>query len=101
VEQDGIRLSLYPRVTSRSGRRIDVTELRTEVMTTHGQTLVIGALQESEDSLAFALFGLGGGQRQSRMLLLVTPYIEAARGGHQPDAGAHEAGPRGGRRTGE
>lgn len=79
VGTDRIRLGLYPRFTSRSGRSIDVTDLRTEVMVPHGETLVIGALEESEDSLAFALFGLGGGTQHGRMLLLVTPYIEAAR----------------------
>jgi hypothetical protein len=55
-----------------------VTDLRTEVLVPHGETLVVGGAEEKEDSLAFALFGVGAGQRRGRMLLLVTPYIEAA-----------------------
>jgi hypothetical protein len=81
VGEDRIRLALFPRFTSRSGRSIDVTDLRTEVVVPHGETLVVGGLQEKEDSLAFALFGVGAGERRGRMLLLVTPYIEAAQPG--------------------
>jgi hypothetical protein len=87
VGEDRIRLALFPRFSSRSGRSIDVTDLRTEVVVPHGETLVVGGLQESEDSLAFALFSVGVGERRGRMLLLVTPYIEAAqptKAGGQP-----------------
>lgn len=79
VGEDRIRLTLFPRFSSRSGRSIDVTDLRTEVVVPHGETLAIGGLEERGDSLAFALFGVGGGERRGRMLLLVTPYIEAAK----------------------
>jgi type II secretory pathway component GspD/PulD (secretin) len=79
VGEDRIRLTLFPRFSSRSGRSIDVTDLRTEVVVPHGETVAIGGLEERGDGLAFALFGVGGGERRGRMLLLVTPYIEAAK----------------------
>ena len=80
VGDDQIHLKLFPRFTSRSGRRvIDVTELSTEVIVPHGQTLAIGGLDDSQGSLAWALFSLGRRQADRRTLLLVTPYIEAAR----------------------
>gem|GEM_PF-3205117 len=81
VGADEVRLALFPRFTSRSGRIIDVTELRTDVVVPHGQTMVVGGLEESQDSLAYALFSLGGRRGDRRTLLLVTPYIEAARPG--------------------
>ncbi len=83
VGQDQVRLALFPRFTSRSGRTIDVTELRTEVVVPHGQTMVVGGLDESQDSLSYALFSLGRRRSDRRTLLLVTPYIEAARPGRQ------------------
>jgi len=86
VGADRVRLALFPRFTSRSGRTIDVTELRTEVVVPHGQTLVVGGLDESQDGLAYALFALGRRRGDRRTLLLVTPYIEAARPDH-PEAG--------------
>jgi len=79
VGEDQIHVALFPRFTSRSGRIIDVTELRTEVVVPHGETLVVGGLDESQDSLAYALFGLDRRRADRRSLLLVTPYIEAAR----------------------
>ena len=78
VGEDRIDLKLFPRFTSRSGQVIDVTELTTEVVVPHGETLVVGSLEESGDGIAYALFSLGGRQGDRRTLLLVTPYIEAA-----------------------
>jgi len=79
VGEDQVRLSLFPRFTSRSGRVTDVTELTTEVIVPHGQTLVVGGLDQRRDSLSYALFSLGGRRSNRKTLLLVTPYIEAAK----------------------
>jgi len=79
VGEDQVRLCLFPRFTTRSGRVIDVTELTTTVVVPHGQTLVIGGLDESRNSLFYTLFSVGGRRRDQKTLLLVTPYIEAAK----------------------
>ncbi len=80
VGEDQIHLKLFPRFTSQAGRRtFDVTELTTEVVVPHGRTLVVGAMDESLGGLGWALFSLGRNQGDRRTLLLVTPYIEAAK----------------------
>jgi len=79
VGEDQVRLSLFPRFTTRSRRVIDVTELTTTVVVPHGQTMVVGGLDESQNSLSYALFSVGGRRSSRKTLLLVTPYIEAAK----------------------
>jgi hypothetical protein len=78
LPQDRLRVKLYPRFTSREGRTIDLTEMATEVMVSHGQPMVIGGLEESTDSAGFALFSWGREKQARNLTLVLTPYIEGA-----------------------
>jgi len=80
LPDDRIRVELYPRLTTREGRSVNLTDLATEVVVNHGQPLVIGGLeQSSENSAGAALFSWGRQRRRRNLTMTVTPYIDGAR----------------------
>jgi len=78
LPNDDIQVKLHPRFSTREGATVDLTDLTTELVLHHGQPMVMAGLDQASDSAGFALFSYGKTQRQSRMTLVVTPFIEGA-----------------------
>lgn len=79
LPDDRIRVKLHPRLTTREGRSVNLTDLATEIVVNHGQPLVIGGLeQSSENSAGSALFSWARQRRRRNLTMTVTPYIEGA-----------------------
>ncbi|NQT21681.1 MAG: hypothetical protein HQ592_18390 [Planctomycetes bacterium] len=76
LPDDRVRVKLYPRFTRRDGPSLNLTDLTTEVVVAHGQPLMIGGFDGSSDSAGSALFSRSVERRQSKMIMIVTPYIE-------------------------
>jgi len=78
LDGDNIQLKLHPRLSTREGRAIDLTELTTEVVVRHAQPMVLGGLNEASDNAGFALFSWSRSKQTKKMTLVVTPFIEGA-----------------------
>ena len=78
LPDDRVRVKLYPAFSTREGRTIELTEMTTEVITRHGQPLVIGGSDESSESVGAALFSWTRERESRRVVLTVTPYIQGA-----------------------
>ncbi len=78
LPDDRIRVKLYPRLTTREGKSINLTEVATEVILDHAQPLVLGGMGRSNESTGFALFSWSKAGRRRDVTMIVTPYIEAA-----------------------
>lgn len=71
-----LRVVLYPVFSRREGREVAVSELQTEVIVRHGQKMVIGALDESSDSVGAALFHRGARRERTKTVMILTPVIQ-------------------------
>jgi hypothetical protein len=78
LPEDRVQVRLYPRFTARSGRSIELTEMATEVVLRHGQSMVLGELDSSLDSVGFALFSWTQASERRKVTVILTPFIEGA-----------------------
>lgn len=76
LPDDRIRLKLHPHFSQRRGPAIELTDLTTEVVLRHGQPLVLAALDQSRENVAFALFSRTRERQSQQVTVVVTPRIE-------------------------
>lgn len=79
ILNDGlIEVSVYPRITSRSGPRlsIDVKELTVTILARDGQTVSIGGLDEQKREAYSKILGRGTVFNGTTLSITLTPHIE-------------------------
>ena len=78
MPEDMVHVKVYPSFTTREGRAIDLAEMAVEVVVRHGQTMVIGSLDESSDDVGSALFRWGRERESRQVTMTLTPLIQGA-----------------------
>jgi hypothetical protein len=78
ITGDNVRLRLYPRLTTRDGRTVHLTEATTTLVVPHGRPVLLGGMEQASQSAGGALFTWGARQQHRNVTVLVTPYIQAA-----------------------
>ncbi|MBS3763186.1 MAG: hypothetical protein KGZ25_07790 [Planctomycetes bacterium] len=76
LPQNRLRIVLQPVFTTKKGRKVEITDMATEVIVRHGQQMVIGGLDESSDSAGYTLFHSGRGRKSQKSVLILTAFIQ-------------------------